>query len=204
MKNIPTFDAGWPLAQRIVVSLLLGFHCIALLAVALAGAPSSPLERLIGEKFAPYVQVIHQANIHRYYAPAPPPTPIVTAELFFSGDRPPVTLRLPDRGVRPRLLYQRQLALAYHLYSEFQQARNAPGGPRPSRWGASYGRHLLLATPGSTRVVLRAQQHLIPDLMASEDHHMDGLPLDPDDRRFFTVPEVVGEYSAGQAVAPGG
>jgi hypothetical protein len=204
MKNIQNRPiVSWPLAARVAVSAALGFHCAALLAVALAGAPSSPLERLVAEKFAPYVNLIHQANIHRYYAPAPPPTPVVTADIQFAGGRASHTLRLPDRATRPRLLYQRQLALAFHLYAEFQQAKNAPGGPLRSQWGASYARHLLAVYPESTGVTIRAQQHLIPNLMAHSEHGTDGAHIDPDEPRYFTVPEVVGEYARGHDTITG-
>lgn len=196
-------DGGWSLGVRVAASLIIAFHCAALLAMSLAGAPSSELQRLVAEKFAPYAHLIHQANIHRYYAPAPPPTPVVTAEVVFAGRRPPITLRLPDRATRPRLVYQRQLALAFHLYSDFQQAKNAPEGAQPSRWGASYGRHLLDVFPGSTKVTLRAQQHLIPNLMAPAEHRAPGRAIDPDDPRFFTVPEMVGQYMGPSASSPG-
>jgi hypothetical protein len=177
------------------VSALLGFHLLAMLAVAFSGAPASPLERSLVAPFEGYVELADLGHVHRYYAPAPPPTPVVTAELRFEDGRAE-TVRLPDRGVRPRIRYQRQLALANHLFNEFRMASADPHGRRPSRWGASYARHLCDANPGCTGVTIRVQQHLVPDLVrlrAMTPGAGRRLP-DVDDERFFTVPEVVGDY----------
>jgi hypothetical protein len=186
---------GWSPAGRAIVSALLGFHLVAMLVIALAGAPSSELERSVAGPFRPYATAIAQDHVYRFYAPAPPPTPIVTARVEFGGDRPTIERRLPDRSLRPRLRYQRELALANHLANDHARARNAAGGPRPSLWGASYGRHLLATSPGATRVTILLQQHRVPDLvlLRSEGGR---APINPDDPAFYTVPEIVGEYSA--------
>ncbi len=192
-----TTATTWPLWAKRLVSLLLAVHLAAMLAVALAGVPASQLERDFAGWFGPYPSLVALDSVHRYYAPAPPPTPILTLEITLD-DGSTQLKRIPDRGARPRLRYQRQLALAYHLYAEFQRASRDPRGPRASAWGASYARHVLLENPRGRRVVLRAQEHLIPFLMGERPHEGDesahGL-LDPDDPRYFTVPEVVGEYS---------
>jgi hypothetical protein len=185
----------WPGWARGLVSALLGFHLLAMLAVALSGAPASALERSAVEPFVGYVEAIDQGRVHRYYAPAPPPTPVLTAELHFGEGEPSRSVRLPDRSVRPRIRYQRQLALANHLYNEFRMARSDPHGSRPSRWGASYARHLCEANPGCTAVTIRVQEHRVPDLVRLRHMAGPGRPLpDVDDERFYTVPEVVGDY----------
>lgn len=186
----------WPNWAKWVVSGVLGFHLLSMLAVALAAAPASPLEREFARGFAPYIEAFNLGHAHRYYAPAPPPTPVVTAELRFGEGEPTRTVRLPDRSVSPRIRYQRQLALAFHLNSEFQMAAADPHGPRPSLWGASYARHLCASNPGCTGVTLRVQQHLVPDLVRLRQ--MSGGPggrlPDLEDERFFTVPELIGDY----------
>lgn len=191
----PGAAGGWPAWARGVASAVLGFHLLAMLAVALSGAPASPLERSVVAPFEGYVERIDQGHVHRYYAPTPPPTPIVHAELHF-GDGPSRTIRLPDRSAWPRIRYQRQLALANHLFNEFRAARADPHGPRPSRWGASYARHLCAAHPGCTGVTIRVQQHLVPDLvrLRALSGGMGRRLPNVDDERFFTVPEVVGDY----------
>ncbi len=185
--------AAWPWAWRAVVSVVLGFHLMAMLAVALAGAPASPVEQEFARAFQGYVELIDQGHVHRYYAPAPPPTPVVTAELRFGEGRPTKSIRIPDRSVRPRLRYQRQLALANHLFNEFRMAQADLRGRQESRWGASYARHLCAENPGCTGVTLRVQQHLVPDLIRMRQEGIVSLP-DVDDERFYTVPERIGDY----------
>ena len=85
------------------------------------------LERAVADVFAPYHQVVDQGYAYRYYAPEPGPTPVVTASIHYADGRPEETVRLPARGTLPRLRYQRQLALANHLMSDFD------GGPADHR-----------------------------------------------------------------------
>ncbi|HEU5117146.1 MAG TPA: hypothetical protein VFT74_10815, partial [Isosphaeraceae bacterium] len=115
----PPTPRPWPLGARVLASVTLGVHLLAMLSVALSGAPASSLEQRFSSLFAPYIDAINQGHVHRYYAPAPPPTPIALAEIRFGDAKPPRTIRIPDRSVRPRIRYQRQLALAYHLFEEF-------------------------------------------------------------------------------------
>lgn len=188
---------SWPAWAKGLASAALGFHLLAMLAVALAGNPASDLQRDLVAPFAGYVELIDQGRVHRYYAPAPPPTPILTAELHFGEGEPSRTVRLPDPSVRPRLRYQRQLALANHLFMDYQAGRMDPHADhgRPSRWGPSYARHLCASTPGCTGVTLRVQQHLVPDLVRLGQMAGPGGRLpDVDAPQFFTVPEVVGDY----------
>ena len=117
----------------------------------------------MAQAFAPYHQWIDQGYAYRYYAPEPGPTPVVTATLHFTDGRPDATVRLPERGLKPRLRYQRQLALANHLAVDFEQARLQTGDGRRSRWAASYARHLCKTHPGCAGVTLFVQSHLIPD-----------------------------------------
>lgn len=193
----PNAGIGWAWEWRTLASAGLAFHLLAMLAVALAGAPASPLERELAEVFSGYVDLIDQGHVHRYYAPAPPPTPIVTAELQFGEGEPTKTVRLPDRSTWPRLRYQRQLALAHHLNSDFQMSRADPDHGHDhehlSALGASYARHLCAAHPGCTGVTLRVQQHLAPDLVRLRELGGGTLP-DVDDERFYTVPERIGDY----------
>ena len=182
----------WPIWAKWVVSLLIGFHGAAVLAISVATAPASDLERSMVRPFLGYLGTIAQDHAHRYYAPAPPPTPILEASIRYGDGREPLVVRLPDRSVRPRLRYQRQLALANHLYAEFRAARADPHQRRPSLWGASFARHLCETHPGATGVTIRARLHLVPDLTRLDPLTAQGL--DPDADRFYTVPELVGDY----------
>src|SRR4051794_23283742 len=104
----------WPPWARWVVSGLLLIHFVGVVAVGLASPPSSPVERALADRLIASTELIDQGHSHRYYVD-PPPTPILLARLRFADGREE-TVRLPDRKARPRLFYQRQLALAYHLY----------------------------------------------------------------------------------------
>jgi hypothetical protein len=184
--------------RRVVTALLIA-HIVAILAGALSSPPSSLFEQSLAGIFAPYYQVIDQGYAYRYYAPEPGPTPVVTATIRFAGSRPEETVRLPRKETFPWLLRQRQLALANHLYTDFQSARvESPGATEAeSRWGRSYARHLAHTHPGCSSIVLSAQLHLIPNIervraiLAAPGSR--GVDIDAEE--FYTTPERIGEYA---------
>jgi hypothetical protein len=186
--------AGWPPWACWAVSLLLILHLSAVLAGTLAAPPASMLERGIAEQFAPYHQLIDQGQSYRYYAPEPGPTPIVTATIRYGDGRPDETLRIPERGVLPRLRYQRQLALANHLASEYQAARQATGDGANSHYARSYARHISASKPGCASITLYLQTHLLPNNEAVRQSLERGQPVDLDAEEFYTAPERIGEF----------
>ena len=187
--------AAWPSWQKGVVTAVLAFHILAILAGAFAAAPSSALEQSLASAFAPYHQLIDQGYSYRYYAPEPGPTAIVTATIEYADGRPEEVVRLPHHGVLPRLRYQRQLALANHLVTDFDEARRATGDGGKSVWARSYARHLAKTRPGSTKVILRTQSHLIPDPARVAAARASSEPIDIDDEEFYTTPERIGEFA---------
>ncbi len=186
----------WPSWKRRLVSALLLFHLIAIGVAAAAAPPASALERMLASAFGPYYALVDQGYAYRYYAPEPPPTPVVTATIRFADARPEAIVRLPMRGLRPRLRYQRQLALAFHLFSDFDEARREAGDGSRSRWARAYARHLAGAWPGCATVTLYAQMHLIPDpVRVLQAASTPGAPrVDLDAEEFYTTPERIGEY----------
>jgi len=179
MKRVPLLESGgsprpepapspgsrvWPAWAQAAASLVLALHMAAILAAAAATNPSSDLQRRAALLFRGYYEIINQGYGYRYYArldtttdphnPRPWATPIITAEMEFerAGGGPTTEiLRLPGRDRPwPRLRYQRQLDLAYHLTAD-------------PRWAASFARHLC-KTRGCAKVTLYAQDHRIPDL----------------------------------------
>ncbi len=198
-SNAPGFPSppGWPSWKRRLVSALLLFHLIAIGAAASSAPPASSLQRLLSEAFGRYYDLVDQGYAYRYYAPEPPPTPVVTATVRFADGRPERSVRLPRRGLRPRLRYQRQLALAFHLFADFDEARRVAGDGSRSRWARAYARHLARAWPGCATVTLYAQVHLIPDpLRVQQAASTPGAPrLDLDAEEFYTTPERIGEFS---------
>jgi hypothetical protein len=180
------------------VSALLLFHLVALWVAALAPLPPyvSPLEREVAGLFAPYYDLVDQGYTYRYYAPEPPPTPVVTATIHFADGRPDETVRLPDRGAWPRLRYQRQLALAYHLFEDFQAAKREAGQGDRSHWARAYARHLGRRRPGCSEITLSARLHLVPDpqRIRAALGARGSEPVDLDAEEFYTTPERIGDY----------
>jgi hypothetical protein len=169
-----------------------------MLAAALAAQPSSGLEQSFAEQFRHYFELIDQGYAYRYYAPAPPPTPVIEARLQFADGRPEQVIRIPNRALKPRLRYQRQLALANHLYAEFTSARSAPSDARDrpvSRWGPSYARHLG-SVYGCSAVILYVKLHIIPDPAqvgrTFAEPTTSKFDIDAEDQ--YTVPERIGEF----------
>ena len=154
----------WPLGAQVAMSLALLYHMGAILAAALAARPSSEVEQRAVRSFKTYYELINQGYGYHYYArldttvdsgnPRPWGTPVITAEMEFDregGKGTTEVVRLPGRErTWPRLRYQRQLDLAYHLAAD-------------PRWAASYARHLC-KTRGCARVTVYSQEHRIPDL----------------------------------------
>lgn len=192
----PEPGGRWPAWARIVVTIALLIHMAAVVAGTLAVPPSSLLERAVAARFAPYLWFVNHGYGYRYYAPEPPPTPVVTARLHFSDGRPDAEVRLPDRSLEPRLRYQRHLALANYLYLEFDSARDISPEQRHLRWAASYARHLCLAY-GCVRVTLTARMHMIPDPAAMREALARSPTgrIDLDDEQFYTVPERIGDFA---------
>ena len=186
--------SAWPPWARRAVSLVLILHLSAVLVGTLAAPPASMLEQALAELFAPYHQLLDQGQSYRYYAPEPGPTPIVTATIRYGDGRPDETVRIPKRGVLPRLRYQRQLALANHLAQEFERARQITGDGANSHYARSYARHLSGARPGCVSVSLSLQSHLLPGLEAVRRSLELGRPIDLDAEEFYTVPERIGEF----------
>jgi hypothetical protein len=191
-----TGEPAWPRWARVVVSAVLLFHFVALLAGALGVAPSSLLERMIADWFTPYYDLADLGYSYRFYA-EPPPTPVVTATLKFGDGQPKQTVRLPGRQVAgPRMRHQRQLALANALFNDVQEVKRLTGDPSHSRLARAYARHLCLSRPDCREVTLHLQQHLIPD-----PDRVRNAARSPGAARYdlfaeilFTTPEWIGDY----------
>lgn len=189
----------WPRWACRLATIALVWHLGSQWVAQLVAQPASRLETSMMGLFGPYFEVFDVGHSYRYYAPEPGPTPIILARLRYPDGREE-ELRLPDRGLTPRLRYQRHLNLANHLYNDFLRARareHAPdtsphsGEEGPGRWAASYARHLSRTHPGCETIALYATRHLLPDL---EEVAARGIP-DVDDERFYEVPVLIGEFA---------
>jgi hypothetical protein len=158
-------NQSWRRGTKLLVSAAIAYHMSAILAGALGGHPSSQLEQQAAGLFRRYFGLVNQGYAYRYYArldttidashPHRWGTPVVTLELEFSegeGARQEV-YRLPSRErVWPRLRFQRQLDLAYHLTAD-------------PKWVGTYARHACKVF-GCSKVSVFTQEHEIPDLEA--------------------------------------
>jgi hypothetical protein len=164
-KHMARQSGTWRWQAKLLVSLLLLYHMSAILAGALGGPPSSPLQQRAAALFRRYFGFVNQGYAYRYYArldttvdvhsPHPWSTPVVTLEMEFAGPQGvrQEVVRLPGRErVWPRLRFQRQLDLAYHVTSD-------------PRWAGSYARYVCKKF-GCSKVTVYTQEHQIPDLAA--------------------------------------
>ncbi|WP_435009709.1 hypothetical protein P12x_000957 [Tundrisphaera lichenicola] len=196
--TVASVDRGgkaWPTWARVLVTLALLYHASAVWVAAWAPPPSSELERDLDVFFDRYQQLTAQGYSPRYYSPEPPPTPVITATLAFADGRAEKVVRIPERGTWPRLLYQRQLALANGLFQDASEAREFGDASR-SRWAHAFATHLGRVNPGCSSVTLQMQLHLVP----SPDRAREWLarpgagPVDLDADEFYTAPERIGVF----------
>jgi hypothetical protein len=189
-------EKAWPGWARWTATLAIVFHVAAVLAGALGAPPSSRLEHEAAELFGAYHQAIDQGDAYRYYSSAFPPTPVVTATLTFADGRPEREVRLPERGLRPRLLYQRQLALAHGLMQEFDAVSRESGDGSKGRWAHSFATHLCRANPGCSSVSIEFKMHLVPPLERVQHllSRPDPEPVDLDSDEFYSDPRHIGVF----------
>lgn len=176
-----------------MATIALVIHFAGVLSAELGAPPASPLERGAASLWQTYTSALNLDHSHRFYVLPQAPTPVVHARLRFADGRPERVVRLPDRSTWPRIRYQRQLALAYHLHNDASSAREA--GVSEGFWARSYARHLCRANPGCVEVTLTSQLHLFPSLARLREAAEPGAePLDLDGDEFFTTPEQIGVF----------
>jgi hypothetical protein len=183
-----------PLWVRLTISAILLFHATAIWVGAWADRPSSPFQQRLAEAFRWYYGLIDQGYSYRYYANGAPPTPVVTAVIQYADGRTD-QIRIPDRKTQPRLLHQRELALANHLNEDVRAATQSTGDPSQSRWAQSYARHLGRTHPGARSVTLSIQEHRTPDpARVLDELRRTRRTPEIDAEEFYTVPERIGEF----------
>lgn len=194
VDETPEAETPWPGWLKLGVSALVIWHGAAVLVAVLAAPPSSELQRSVADLFRGYYRAVDQGYSYRFYTAGAPPTPIVTAVLEFDDGRSE-EIRIPDRSLRPRLRFQRHLALAYHLFEDVRRAGPDPAtGDSRSRWASSYARHLCLGNPGCRRVVLFLQDHLNPDPEELIEAARLGKTIDVEDRIYYGDRQRIGVY----------
>lgn len=188
-------STGWPPWLRVVATIAIVSHAALIWIAAWGGSPASRLEMSWRDGFRWYYGLIDQGYTYRYYAPEPPPTPVLRAVIKYK-DGKTEEVRIPNRDIQPRMLYQRQLALANHLLNDVEAARAGTGDASRSRWAQSYAKHLGKTHPGAVSVALSVEMHLIPDpneIRRQIDATGKAPDLD-DPNQFYSVPERIGEF----------
>lgn len=185
----------WPGWAKGLVSVAILWQLASLFAAELAQQPSSPLELEIARPFHGWYELTGQGVAHRFYTDIGP-TPILMAELRFGDGRPPKTVRIPDRSTRPRMVYQRQLALANAVYEEFMPAFFDASVRIDSRWARSIAYYLAKREPGCSGVTIRLLMHNNPSpgqLIETIQTTKTGT-IDPDAPEFYDLPRLIGDY----------
>jgi hypothetical protein len=192
--NPPGVGAIWPVWAKAAVSAAVVVQAAAALTAALAWPPSSALETWVADRFAVYYQVLDQGYSYHYYAPEPGPTPVIKAAVHYDDGRKEREVRIPSRGLTPRLRYQRQLALATHLTEQYTGAKAMTGDGAENPVVRAFARHLAREHPGCASVTVSLQWHLIPNLLSVRQALAEGRRIDLDDEEYYTAPERIGDF----------
>lgn len=137
---------------RGAVSVWLVFHLAAIVVAPASVSPSSDLIQTSWLLFRPYLQVFYLNHGYHFFAPEPAESTL----LAFVAERPDGTSvrgRIPNFGIKPRLLYHRHFMLTEHM-------AQAPPSLQ-AQWYNSYAQHIG-KTYGATRVSLTRQAHFLP------------------------------------------
>ena len=188
-------DAGWPTWAKRIVSAILAIHIAAIMAGAFGAQPSSVLQQRWNSAFFKYFQLTDQGYSYRYYSPEPPPTPVAEATLTFQDGRTE-RIRIPDRSARPRLLYQRQLALSHALEADHRAAQQSMAGPQTSVLSKAMAKHLFRKYD-CERIAFDVRMHFAPPL----DRVREGLEgprsrrIDPEADEFYSPRERIAQFT---------
>ena len=139
---------------RWAVSVWLVFHLAAIIIAPASVGPSSELVRSAWGVFQPYLQFLYLNHGYHFFAPEPAESTL----LAFVAERDDGTVvrgRIPDRTIRPRLLYHRYFMLTEHMTRRRRSSRSSGMSRTPKHIGHKYG---------ATRVSLTQQTHNLPTM----------------------------------------
>jgi hypothetical protein len=158
--------AAWRPGRKLkwAISLVLVFHLAAIIIAPAAAGPPSQLIESGWKFFGPYLQFLYLDHGHRFFAPEPGPSTLVS----YVAEREDGTIvsgRIPDRSIVPRLLYHRYFMLTEHM--------NQAPEPLQQIWYRSYAEHVGHKY-GAARVSLTKQTHWLPTMEMVRD----GMKLD--------------------------
>jgi hypothetical protein len=171
-------DASWSVRRRLVVSVLLLFHLLAVFLAPFTFASSgpdatSPFALALMNRMRPYIDMLYLNHGYFFFAPEPGPSHLLRCRLEFDDGREALELIFPDRNEQwPRLLYHRHFMLTEQLNALFIPAEPPEDLPEVrAAWRrqravyemrrASFEQHLR-HRHGASRVEMVRMQHRPP------------------------------------------
>ncbi len=139
---------------RWLINGWLVLHLTAIVVAPASVSPSSDLARSMWEFFQPYLEALYLNNGYHFFAPEPSPSTL----LGFVAERKDGSTyrgRIPNRQIRPRLLYHRHFMLSEHM--------NIAPTELQEQWYSSYAEHLAQKYDAS-KVSLTKVTHKLPSM----------------------------------------
>lgn len=123
---VPQPPIVWSLGARVVVSLALAYHIVAVLIHPLGtmpqfDTPGAPpiLPEAVRPAFQPYITALSLDHTYKFFAPNPGPSHLLRYDLYYADGRKEIgdlKNQFPDKTQHwPRLLYHRYFMLAESL-----------------------------------------------------------------------------------------
>ena len=125
--------------MRWAVNLWLVFHILAIIIAPASVDPSSDLVRSAWTLFQPYLQVLYLNHGYHYFAPEPSESTLLSF-VAERDDGSVVNGRIPNFGIKPRLLYHRHFMLTEHMNIAPRSSRRNGTSPTLSTSAASMAR----------------------------------------------------------------
>jgi hypothetical protein len=137
----------------VLINCWLAYHVVALVVAPASVPPASSLEQSSWLLFQPYLQTLYLNHGYHYFAPQPAESTLVSYAATLE-DGTEVSGRIPNFGIKPRLLYHRHFML-----TEFLAIPN----DQEAMWHKSYARHVCRKYHAAS-VSLSRVTHLLPSM----------------------------------------
>ena len=144
---------------RWALNLFLVLHISAILIAPASVSPSSDLIASGWLLFQPYLEFLYLNHGHHFFAPEPAESTLLSF-VAYRADGSVVRGRIPNFGIKPRLLYHRHFMLTEHVAQAPEELRKP--------WYRSYAMHVGRKY-GATRVGLTLQTHFLPTMQMVRD-----------------------------------
>lgn len=125
-------DNNWPSKWRVIISLLLIVHVVAVfvppfMLQASGSVGTSPIGEVLMNTLQPYIDIAFLNHGYAFFAPNPGPSHLVRARIEFDDGREPIEETFPNLNEHwPRLLYHRHFMLSEQLTAQYQPPQLPP------------------------------------------------------------------------------